>query len=361
MASSGDILRGGVARSSWCSTKILLLAAILWTYQLEVCSGSVSCDFLVGSFNVQVLGVTKVGKGHVLDILVSIIRRYDALLVQELRDSQGTAFATLAAAVNSSSATPYDYVITPRLGRTSSKEQYIIFYRSDKLRIPNWYVYNDTAADVFEREPIIAQIEGIGSYNCFSQLFSIIGVHVRPDSVASELNALVDVYNQSVSQLNNPNSILTGDFNADCSYLSNTAANSVSLFTDTRFVSLINKSADTTVSASSCAYDRILVAGSYAQSLVVPGSVSVYRYDTALGLNMTIALEVSDHYPVELVLRGSPVVATTTVPTTSPPTTVPTTSSPAVAATTSSATRCCSSALPYLTLAGLYALIVTLA
>ena len=294
---------------------VLLLLITIGCVYLNACNADTSCDFTIGSFNIQVLGQSKISKGYVVDQLVTIIRRYDALLIQEIRDSQGSAITRLFAAVNSTTK-PYDYVLSPRLGRTSSKEQYALFYRSDRLSVPRWYVYNDSVADVFEREPLVAQITGAGAYQaCLEQPITIIGVHVRPSDVASELNALVGVYNNSVAVLNNDNALITGDFNADCSYLSNKAAASLSFFTDTRFSVLINKSADTTVSASSCAYDRIAVAGAYLKSIVLPNSATVYRYDSDLGLNMSVALDISDHYPVEVQLQATePPATTATVP-----------------------------------------------
>ena len=49
--------------------------------------------------------------------------------------------------------------------------------------------------------------------------------------------------------------MIVGDLNADCSYVSNTNYNSLDLILNTSFTWWIDKSDDTTTSASNCAYD----------------------------------------------------------------------------------------------------------
>ena len=90
----------------------------------------------------------------------------------------------------------------------------------------------------------------------------LIGVHIRPDSsgTAEEINALVPVYDEATMRYNTTNVIIMGDMNADCKYLSNTKYNELIIFTtDDRFLWLIAKGNDTTVSNSTCAYDRCVV------------------------------------------------------------------------------------------------------
>ena len=262
-----------------------------------------NCDMLVGAFNVQVLGKTKLSKKIVVDHLVSIIRRYDCLLIQEVRDASGVTIPALASLVNSD-LTPFEYVLSDRLGRTRSKEQYAVFYRSDKLTVSSWSVYSDPG-DKFEREPIIAHISAVGQYaNCFRKKFAVIGAHIKPSDVPAELDALVDVYDDFLTITANPNALLMGDFNADCSYLSNTAERNARLFYEPRFTNLLENGVDTTVKDTYCAYDRIIAAGDSLKAIVVKGSATVYRYDEILQLSQDEADDVSDHYPVEVILKG---------------------------------------------------------
>lgn len=49
----------------------------------------------IASFNIQIFGQTKAGKPEVMDILAQIIRRYDIVAIQEIRDAAETAIITL--------------------------------------------------------------------------------------------------------------------------------------------------------------------------------------------------------------------------------------------------------------------------
>ncbi len=81
----------------------------------------------IASFNIQVFGQSKSSKQEVMDILVQIIRNFDIVAIQEIRDAAGTAIITLKNQVNVDGSS-YDVVVGPRVGRTSSKEQYAFTY-----------------------------------------------------------------------------------------------------------------------------------------------------------------------------------------------------------------------------------------
>jgi hypothetical protein len=79
-------------------------------------------------------GPSKAGNPEVIAIIAEIIRRFDIVAVQEIRDSTGEAVVTLRTAVNATGAR-YEYVIGPREGRTSSKEQYAFFYNTSTIAV----------------------------------------------------------------------------------------------------------------------------------------------------------------------------------------------------------------------------------
>ena len=58
-----------------------------------------------------------------MEVLADIIRTYDVIAIQEIRDASQTALPALVDLVNADGS-QYDYVVSERLGRTSSKEQY---------------------------------------------------------------------------------------------------------------------------------------------------------------------------------------------------------------------------------------------
>jgi hypothetical protein len=67
----------------------------------------------LGSLNLQVFGPAKTAAPAVLGVMGQIIRHYDIIAVQEIRDAGGTAVVALTNAVNSM-GTVYDYEIGPR-------------------------------------------------------------------------------------------------------------------------------------------------------------------------------------------------------------------------------------------------------
>ncbi len=87
----------------------------------------------VGAFNLQVFGTTKANNPEVMGVLSKIIRNYDIIAVQEIRDSSQTALPMLRDAVNSMGGPQYEYVVSERLGRTSSKEQYAYLYNTQTM------------------------------------------------------------------------------------------------------------------------------------------------------------------------------------------------------------------------------------
>jgi len=76
----------------------------------------------IGAFNIQVFGISKASKPEVMDVLADIIRTYDIIAIQEIRDKSQTALPTLVDLLNSDGS-QYSYVVSERLGRTTSKEQ----------------------------------------------------------------------------------------------------------------------------------------------------------------------------------------------------------------------------------------------
>ncbi len=86
----------------------------------------------IASFNIQVFGRTKASKPEVMEILAKTISSFDIVAIQEIRDKSGTAIKKLEVAVDAL-GTNYDFIIGPRLGRTTSKEQHAFFYNTDTI------------------------------------------------------------------------------------------------------------------------------------------------------------------------------------------------------------------------------------
>ena len=59
----------------------------------------------------------------------------------------------------------YNMSISERLGRTNSKEQYAFLYRTARVEILSIHQFDDSAEDVFQREPytvfVRSKLEGM--------------------------------------------------------------------------------------------------------------------------------------------------------------------------------------------------------
>lgn len=52
-------------------------------------------EITIASFNIEAFGQTKASKPEVMEILANIIRKYDIVAIQEIRDAAGTAILAL--------------------------------------------------------------------------------------------------------------------------------------------------------------------------------------------------------------------------------------------------------------------------
>ncbi|MDI3487099.1 MAG: deoxyribonuclease-like protein [Methanolobus sp.] len=241
----------------------------------------------IGSFNIQVFGVTKAGKTEVMETIVKIVHDYDIIAIQEIRDASQTSLPALMDMVNSDGY-QYDYVISERLGRTSSKEQYAYIFNTDTVEItgdPQTYP-EANGTDPFHREPFIAAFSS--TEGNFDAVFMVI--HTDPDEATEEINALDDVLEYSQNEYpHEKDFIILGDLNADGSYFDEDSTNDL----DT-YEWIINNSVDTTTKSTDYSYDRIILT----DSSDFTGNSGVFRFDLEYGLDYNETVAVSDHYPV---------------------------------------------------------------
>jgi deoxyribonuclease-1-like protein len=128
----------------------------------------------IAAFNIQVFGRAKRQKEDVMAILTKIVREFDIVLVQEIRDSSEETAPSFLQRINEMEGPKYYYIRSERLGRTTSKEAYAYFYNSETVDFIQGsdYIYNDVN-DVFEREPYIASFKS-GNFD-----FTLVGVHTK--------------------------------------------------------------------------------------------------------------------------------------------------------------------------------------
>ncbi len=254
----------------------------------------------IAAFNVQIFGKTKMNKAGVPEILVKTLGRYDLVAIQEIRDATETAIAVLLAQLNAASEDAYAMALSERVGRTVSKEQVAFFYRKAKLELISTSMVADGADDHFEREPFVGHFRVVdGGFE-----FATMVLHTAPEDTVAELGHLAAAVDQLKADSGEADVIVMGDLNADCGYASPEELGAIALFNDPKYTSWIGDDVDTTTTFSDCAYDRMVTTGAMTDR-VIAGSNGTFYFDQALAIGPELAMLVSDHYPVELLLQGN--------------------------------------------------------
>ncbi|XP_035513195.1 deoxyribonuclease-1-like 1 [Morone saxatilis] len=285
---------------------------LLLSFLVGVCDIQGALGFRICAFNLHHFGDSKSKKSNVMHTLTRIIARCDVCLLQEVRDSEKKALPLLLDSLNRYNTDHvYDAVASERLGRSESyKEQYVFVYRTGAVTVTGEYQYPDDLpgdVDAFSREPFVVRFK---APKTVIKEFVLIPQHTTPTNTTKELDALYDVLQRVRNMWKTENVMLLGDFNADCGYLAKKNRKYVRLITERNLYWLIPEKTDTTVRATtSCAYDRIVVHGESFAGAIVPSSAKPFNFQMEYQLTEEQALEVSDHYPVEVLLKDLTKVA----------------------------------------------------
>lgn len=247
-----------------------------------------SNSILIASFNIQVLGKSKMSKPGVVDILAHIIRQFDIVAIQEVRAKDDDILPSLVAAVNADGS-QFSYLIGPRLGRSVSTEQYAFVFDTNRIETdPSAQGTIQDPSDLMHREPFVARFRTRTSVPDQAFSFWLVNIHTDPDEVPQEVDALADVF--QIMQTARPDEddvILLGDLNASETQLGRLgqipgihwAVRGV--MTNTR---------------QSKAYDNILFHSESTSEFT--GRWGVYDMQRVYGISQEDALKVSDHLPV---------------------------------------------------------------
>lgn len=246
----------------------------------------------IAAFNIQIFGQAKSQKQDVMAVLRDVVREFDVVLIQEIRDANEQTIPNFVETINQMEGPEYSFVRSERVGRTSSKEAYAYIYNTETVQFIQGsdYVYSDVN-DVFEREPYIAIFKA-GNFD-----FVLVGIHTKPDDAYNEIGNLTLVV--SSIQTANPNEhdiIVMGDFNADGTYFDEDDTSN--LFKASEYNWIITNNMDTMVKTD-YTYDRMVVLESTLNHEYDADSAQVFYFDQVYELdNQTFVSEISDHYPV---------------------------------------------------------------
>ncbi len=274
-----------------------LIAVILFTYNImskpkvEVYSTEFTTEqvmpvedtFRLLSFNIQVFGRSKMNKPEVVDILVNIINQFDIIAIQEVRDASGESVPLLVNMLDNR----FNYILGPREGRSSSKEQYLYIYDKNIFTPVETWTFEDPD-DIFERNPMAVFFET----SRFD--FVLINNHISPGSAKVEIAYMPTIMEEVEKIFSEPDVIAVGDFNADGSYFKEVEL--VNIFPKSKYSQLIPNDVNTTVAVSDNTYDRIIITDNVIEDWT--GEYGVYIFEDYYEFINVRPKDISDHYPV---------------------------------------------------------------
>jgi deoxyribonuclease-1-like protein len=248
-----------------------------------------SSSILIASFNIQVLGKSKMEKPSVVEVLARVIRQFDVVAIQEVRAKEDNILPQLVAAVNADGHR-YNFIIGPRLGRTVSKEQYAFVYDTTRIeQDPSATGTLSDPTDLMHREPFVARFRARTNPPEQGFSFWLMNAHTDPDEVPEEVDALSQAFPLMLNaRADEDDVILLGDLNASEQQFGNlgkipniTWTVTGNTMTNTRQ----NKAYDNIL------FDRI-------RTSEYTGRWGVYDIEGVFGISREDALMVSDHLPV---------------------------------------------------------------
>lgn len=223
----------------------------------------------IANFNIQIFGDKKITNTENVEYYIETINQFDILFIQEIRDKDGSSFIELCTKLPG-----YKCTNSSRAGRSFIKEQYGIIYKNDIQLVDLQDYQTKDPDDIFEREPVAV------TFKLDSEEITIYNIHTKPLDVQAELQELERIIHAN-SNIEEDNIIILGDLNADCRYYNPGK--------ETEFDSwiwLIEDEEDTTVGATHCAYDRIIINRNLEDNII------------QTGIKVTPQKTISDHHLV---------------------------------------------------------------
>ncbi|MBI1900398.1 MAG: endonuclease/exonuclease/phosphatase family protein [Planctomycetia bacterium] len=244
----------------------------------------------VATFNVQVFGQKKLEDAAVMQVLAETVRRFDVVAIQEIRSQQQDVMPRFTAMINAGGR-KYDFIVGPRLGRTTSLEQYAFVFDTERIEHDPSSVYTvGDPGDRLHREPLVASFRARGPPPEQAFTFTLVNVHTDPDSadLEQELAALDDVVRAVRSDRRGEDDVIVlGDFNADHEHLGELGA-VPGIAAAIRGVPTNTRKTEQ--------YDNVLFHGQ--ATVEFTGRSGVLDLLTEFKLTPEQALDVSDHFPV---------------------------------------------------------------
>lgn len=290
-----------------CKTRkgiILLLAWLAVFFLSAAITPAADQSIRIASWNIRNFGRAKAQDPEKMRIIARVLKEYDLIAVQEISNVKeqsdldcprnqdacpgepecGSIRRALEQYLNEENGLDYRFVFSPQVW----DERYLFIYDPAKIAMES----SALVADPQDTGPICDDRQANfgmmmrqpfkGRFKAGNFDFVLLTAHTSPRINVAELQALEYFYRETEKE-GEPDVILLGDLNADCSYLK---PSSPIALRRSEYTWVIPDGTDTTVSPNTrCAYDRIIFKEPTKEDFT--GTWGVHR---------EIPNEVSDHY-----------------------------------------------------------------
>ncbi|MBM2827192.1 MAG: Endonuclease/Exonuclease/phosphatase family protein [Dehalococcoidia bacterium] len=230
----------------------------------------------IASWNIENFGKSKASDGLKMSVIADIIRQFDIIAIQEISNVQEKSDPgcarnehecpnhpncnllrnSLERHLNEPFGSKYQFIFSPQV----KDERYLYIYNSERVTLLESGLVNDAEysqpiclsspdnTGKMVRQPFKAKFK-VGDFD-----FTLLTAHTSPSINVQELEGLAYFYEEAQKE-GEPDVIILGDLNADCSYLG--ASDDIKL-RGPDYIWVIDDSTDTTVSTTDCAYDRFI-------------------------------------------------------------------------------------------------------
>ncbi|MGN6544530.1 MAG: hypothetical protein ACTHK7_05745 [Aureliella sp.] len=241
----------------------------------------------IASFNLHGFGDVQQSDAAIVGVITRLLSQFDLIALQDIRSRRDDVLPNLVSSLNAGGG-KYDFMIGPRVGRGDQREQFAFVFDTQRIETDRFQLYTvEDPEDMLHHEPLVGWFRTIGPANQDAFTFSLVNVHLDPDLVERELQALPNLLQAIAADGRGEDDIvLAGDFHASAAQLGFLSAGGLrvaldGVATNTRGTELLDNFAFGALSTTE-----------------YTGRTGAYDFLRQFNLSLEQAEAVSDHLPI---------------------------------------------------------------
>lgn len=244
----------------------------------------------IATFNIQTLGNAKADHPDLMGQIAAIIRQFDLVAIQEIRNQNQTVLPELVGLLRAATGREWVFVASPPQGRSVHyREQAAFVFDLRKIALDESGAYPvQDPDDLLIRPPFVGWFRAVGPPADHALTFSLVNLHLDASRPEAELAFLQQLHRAVRNDGRGEDDvILLGDFNAGDRLLDASTRKS-------QLVRVVT--GQPTNTRGTCQYDNILFDG--LATVEYLGTGGVFDFLRHFNLTLEQALAISDHLPV---------------------------------------------------------------